>query len=166
MFAQLELIVLLTFVDDFLFFKVLLRLSCHVLSRLVQLRLHLLSPLPLTLVCLLVLDDFTLALVYDLQEEVLHEAQGLLVLFVYLDGDVVIIAHAHPFELLLQGRRVFENILYLSQPILGLGIVLLHLWLQPDRTDLSSRLVVVVHLYLANAHVVDQVSTACLYHGV
>ena len=74
LFAQLELIVLLSFVDDFLFFKVLLCLSRHTLSRLVQLGFHFLSPLSLTFVGLLVLDDFTLALVDDLQEKVLHEA--------------------------------------------------------------------------------------------
>ena len=66
----------------------------------VQLALHVLTALPLLLVCLLVLDYLALALVDDLQKEVLHETHGFLVFFVLGYHHVVVKAVTNALQLL------------------------------------------------------------------
>jgi len=60
------------------------------------------SPLPLRLVCLLVFQYFTLTLIHNLQEEVLHQAHRFLILLLDLHSNKLIVAGANALELLLQ----------------------------------------------------------------
>jgi hypothetical protein len=85
-----------------LLLQVVLGLLRHVLSRFVQLPFKLFSSFPLILICLFVLDDLALTLVDDLQEEVLHQAQSLLILLCCLNVDIVVITQAHASQLLFQ----------------------------------------------------------------
>jgi hypothetical protein len=57
---------LFSLVDDFRAFKILVSFLKYVIGSFGQLGLHFFSSFPLCLVCLLVLYDLTLALVYDL----------------------------------------------------------------------------------------------------
>lgn len=104
--------------------------------------------LPLRLICLLVLQNLTLTLVYYLQEEVLHQTHRLLVLLLALHANKLIIARAHSLQLLLERFRILEYILYFDQAFLR--IVLANAHISREHTT-HSDLVLRVHLEVINS---------------
>ena len=89
------------------------------LANLGHLLLQLFALFPLLLIGLLVLEDFPLTLVDYLQEEVLHQTHGLLVLLRLLHLDELFVAGAHALELLLEGLGVLEHVFDHAQSLLA-----------------------------------------------
>jgi|DEB0MinimDraft_12_1074336.scaffolds.fasta_scaffold64278_1 hypothetical protein len=104
---------------DFLVLGVLnLGIPLHLFGCLAELCLDLLAALTLGFVGLLILYDFSLTFVNNLQEEVLHETHCFLVLLCRLNTHVSIVADTNPLELLFQRLGVLKYVLDLVEPLL------------------------------------------------
>lgn len=85
----------------------------YLLLLLCKFSLQIFPSLPLLFISLLVFEYLALTLVYNLQEEVLHQAHRLLIFLSLLDLYKIIIAGTHTFELLFKSFWIFQNVFYL-----------------------------------------------------
>ena len=88
------------------FLEVWLSWDVIILGHFSYLSFAVLASLSLLLIGLFIFENLTLAFVNNLEEEVFHQAETLLVLFGYLNLYKVIVTSTYTFQLFLEGLRV------------------------------------------------------------